>query len=72
MEAFAGFIEHADYPAGRIFDQIEQMGELDNTLIFYLWGDNGSSSEGLYEAISEQLAQNGIATTIQQHLTGQE
>jgi arylsulfatase len=41
---------------------------LDNTLVFYIWGDNGSSAEGLYGTISEQLAQNGIPTTISQHL----
>ncbi len=69
MEVFAGFTEHADYNAGRIIDEIEQQGELDNTLIFYIWGDNGSSSEGLNGTISEQLAQNGIPTTITQHLT---
>jgi len=68
MEVFAGFTEHADYNAGRIIDQIEQMGELDNTIIFYIWGDNGSSSEGLYGTISEQLAQNGISTTTADHL----
>jgi len=68
MEVFAGFTEHADYNAGRIIDQIEKMGELDNTLIFYIWGDNGSSSEGLNGTISEQLAQNGIPTQISDHL----
>jgi len=68
MEIFAGFTENADYEAGRIIEQIEKMGELDNTLIFYIWGDNGSSSEGLYGTISEQLAQNGIPTTIPDHL----
>ncbi len=68
MEVFAGFTEHADYNAGRIIDEIEREGKLDNTLIFYIWGDNGSSSEGLNGTISEQLAQNGIPTTIAQHL----
>lgn len=48
MEVFAGFAEHADYNAGRVIDEIEALGELDNTLIFYIWGDNGSSSEGQY------------------------
>ena len=43
-------------------------GKLDNTLIFYIWGDNGSSSEGLNGTISEQLAQNGIPTKISQHI----
>ncbi len=68
MEVFAGFTEHADYHAGRVIAEIEKQGKLDNTLIFYIWGDNGSSSEGLYGTISEQLAQNGIQTKISQHL----
>jgi arylsulfatase len=68
MEVFAGFTEHADYNAGKVIDEIERQGKLDNTLIFYIWGDNGSSAEGLYGTISEQLAQNGIPTKISQHL----
>ncbi len=72
MEIFAGFTEHADYNVGRVIDEIEQQGKLDNTLILYIWGDNGSSSEGLYGTISEQLAQNGIPTKISQHLTALE
>lgn len=72
MEIFAGFTEHADYNAGRLIDEIERQGELDNTLILYIWGDNGSSSEGLYGTISEQLAQNGIPTKISQHLAALE
>ena len=68
MEVFAGFTEHADYNAGRVIAEIERQGKLDNTLIFYIWGDNGSSAEGLNGTISEQLAQNGIPTTIPQHL----
>ena len=68
MEVFAGFTEHADYNAGRVIDEIERQGKLDNTLIFYIWGDNGSSSEGLNGTISEQLAQNGIPTEISQHI----
>ena len=69
MEVFAGFTEHADYNAGRVIDEIERQGKLDNTLIFYIWGDNGSSAEGLNGTISEQLAQNGIPTKISQHIT---
>ncbi|WP_163401197.1 arylsulfatase [Flavobacterium fluviatile] len=68
MEVFAGFAEHADYNAGRIIDELEQQGKLDNTLIFYIWGDNGSSAEGQNGSISELLAQNGIPTTISQHI----
>jgi len=68
MEVFAGFTEHADDNAGRVIAEIEKQGRLDNTLVFYIWGDNGSSSEGLNGTISEQLAQNGIPTKISQHL----
>ena len=68
MEVFAGFTEHADYNAGRVIDEIEKQGKLDNTLIFYIWGDNGSSSKGLNGTISEKLAQNGIPITISQHI----
>jgi arylsulfatase len=68
MEVFAGFTEHADAQVGRIIDELEQQQRLDNTLVLYIWGDNGSSSEGLYGTISEQLAQNGIPTKISQHI----
>lgn len=68
MEVFAGFAEHADFNAGRVIDEIERQGKLSNTLIFYIWGDNGSSSEGQNGTISEQLAQNGIPTKISQHI----
>ena len=46
MEVFAGFSENADWNVGRLLDAIEGMGDLDNTLIFYIWGDNGASMEG--------------------------
>jgi arylsulfatase len=46
MEVFAGYSENADWNVGRLLDAIEEMGDLDNTLIFYVWGDNGASMEG--------------------------
>ncbi|MEQ1731148.1 MAG: sulfatase-like hydrolase/transferase, partial [Vicinamibacterales bacterium] len=67
-EVFAGFTEHADHHAGRVLDEIERQGKLENTLVFYIWGDNGSSAEGLNGTVSEQLAQNGIPTKIAEHL----
>ncbi len=68
MEVFAGFTEHVDVQIGRIVDEIERLDHGDNTLILYIWGDNGSSAEGQNGSISELLAQNGIPTTIQQHI----
>ena len=62
MEVAAGFAEHVDVQVGRLVDEIERLGYGDNTLVFYIWGDNGSSAEGQNGTISELLAQNGIPT----------
>ncbi len=45
MEAFAGFLSHADHQVGRLVDRLEELGELDDTIIVVL-SDNGASSEG--------------------------
>lgn len=68
MEVAAGYAEHVDAQVGRLVDEIDLLGYGDNTLIFYIWGDNGSSAEGQNGTISELLAQNGIPTTVQQHI----
>ena len=68
MEVFAGFTEHVDAQVGRIVDEIDQLGDGQNTLILYIWGDNGASAEGQNGTISELLAQNGIPTTTQQQI----
>lgn len=61
MEVFAGFAEHTDHEVGRLVDALEAIGELDNTLIFYVIGDNGSSAEGGPEGTyNEMMALNGI------------
>ena len=46
MEIFAGFGEYADSEIGRLVDAIKEVGQLENTLVFYILGDNGSSAEG--------------------------
>ena len=63
VELFAGMTEHVDAQVGRIVDEVDRLGYGDNTIIFYVWGDNGSSAEGQAGTISELLAQNGIPTT---------
>ncbi len=68
MEVAAGFAEHVDVQVGRLVDEIDQLGYGDNTLIFYIWGDNGSSGEGQNGTISELLAQNGIPIPLSMHL----
>ena len=68
MEVFAGFVEHVDAQAGKVIDELDRLGIRDNTLVFYVFGDNGSSAEGQNGTISELLAQNQIPNTIHQHL----
>ena len=46
MEVYATLVESADHEVGRLVDAIEELGELDNTLFFYIAGDNGGSSIG--------------------------
>jgi arylsulfatase len=61
METFAGFAEHTDHEVGRLVAQLEALGELDNTLFYYIVGDNGSSAEGGPEGTyNEMMALNGI------------
>lgn len=45
MECYAAALAHCDHQIGRVVDAIEELGELDNTLIIYIQGDNGSSAE---------------------------
>ena len=61
MEVYAGFQENADWNVGRLLDAVEEMGDLDNTLIFYIWGDNGASMEGtLTGSFNELTFLNGL------------
>ncbi len=46
MEVYAGYQENADWNVGRLLDAIEELGDLDDTLVLYIWGDNGASLEG--------------------------
>jgi len=68
MEVFAGFVEHTDAQVGKLVDGLEQLGVRDNTIILYIWGDNGSSAEGQKGTVSELLAQNNIPNTIEQQI----
>jgi arylsulfatase A-like enzyme/uncharacterized membrane protein len=69
MEVFAGYSENADWNVGRLLDSIEEMGDLDNTLIFYIWGDNGSSMEGTVTGSFNELTfLNGIVLDADQQL----
>ena len=68
MEIFAGFLEHTDVQYGKVIDELERQGLLDNTLVFYILSDNGPSAEGIDGTISELLAQNGMPSTVEQQI----
>ncbi len=55
MEVYAAALAHCDYQMGRVLDAIEQMGELDNTLVIYIQGDNGASAEGSPQGLLNEM-----------------
>jgi len=66
MEVFAGFAEYTDTEIGRLVKAIEDMGQLDNTLIFYVVGDNGASAEGGMSGMFNEMTYfNGVTETVQ-------
>ncbi len=56
MEVFAGFGEQTDYEVGRLVDALQEMGVLDNTLVFYEAGDNGASAEGVMNGLFNEFS----------------
>jgi arylsulfatase A-like enzyme len=62
MEVYAGFLEHTDHHIGRLIDAIDGMGLLDDTLVYYIIGDNGASAEGtVHGTFNEIISLNGAA-----------
>jgi arylsulfatase len=60
MEIYAGFLEHTDHQVGRLVDALEDLGILDDTLVYYIVGDNGASAEGTpYGCFNELVVLNG-------------
>ncbi len=68
MEVYAGFLEHTDTQVGRLVDELEARGIRDNTMIVYIFSDNGASAEGMGGSVAELNAQNGIPTTVEEHI----
>jgi arylsulfatase A-like enzyme len=56
MEVYAGFMEHTDYQVGRIIEAIEDLGIMDDTLIYCIIGDNGASAEGTLQGAFNEMA----------------
>ena len=62
MEVYAGFLEHTDHHVGRLIDAIDDLGVLDDTIVYYIIGDNGASAEGTVNGAFNEMANfNGMA-----------
>ncbi|MGH3040575.1 MAG: sulfatase-like hydrolase/transferase, partial [Gaiellaceae bacterium] len=60
MEVYAGFLEHTDHHVGRLVDALEDLGILEDTLVYYIIGDNGASAEGdVHGCFNEIINLNG-------------
>src|SRR5262245_56486992 len=69
METYAGYGEYADTEIGRLIDAVADMGQLDNTLVFYIVGDNGTSAEGsMIGLFNEYTFFNGVPETVPDQL----
>jgi len=61
MEVYAGFLEHTDYHVGRVIEALKDLEVLDDTLIYYILGDNGASAEGTLNGVfNEYSSLNGM------------
>jgi arylsulfatase A-like enzyme len=69
MEVYSGYQENADWNVGRVINAIEEMGMLDDTLVIYIYGDNGASMEGTTTGcVNEMTTLNGVPLTAEQQL----
>lgn len=61
MEIYAAFLEHTDFHIGRLIDALQHLGVLDDTLVYYIIGDNGASAEGTPNGtFNESILLNGV------------
>jgi arylsulfatase A-like enzyme len=68
-EVFAGFLDMTDHEIGRLVDAVEESGQADNTMIIFVYGDNGTSAEGGANGMfSEMTYFNGVQETVEDML----
>lgn len=66
-EVFAGFLEYTDHEIGRVIDAVRETGQLDNTLVIFVAGDNGSGAEGGRNGTFNEFTYfNGVEPTVEQ------
>ncbi len=64
MEVYAAAVAQSDYEIGRVIDSLAESGQLDNTLIIYIEGDNGASGEGTLEGTTNELGGNLVGESL--------
>lgn len=68
-EVFAGYLDYADHEIGRVVDAIDETGQLDNTMMIFIYGDNGTSAEGGRAGMySEMTYFNGVQEKVEDML----
>jgi len=69
VDVFAAYVAYTDHEIGRVIQAVEDMGKLDNTLIIYINGDNGTSSEGTLVGTPNEVAMfNGVIVPVEDQL----
>ena len=69
MENFAGYLAYADAECGRLLEAVNELPDADNTLVFYIVGDNGASSEGGFTGTANEVMNlNGIPSKMEENL----
>jgi len=69
MEVYAGYQENTDHEIGRVVDHLKKLGIADNTVVIWIWGDNGASMEGTETgSFNEMTTLNGIPLTPEKQL----
>jgi arylsulfatase A-like enzyme len=64
-DVYGAYLAYADHEIGRVIQEVEDLGELDNTLIIYIGGDNGASAEGMLNGTPNEFTTfNGIAVPV--------
>ena len=65
-DVYAAYLAYTDHEIGRVIQAVEDMGKLDNTLILYIVGDNGSSAEGTMTGTPNEVAAlNGLQIPVE-------
>ena len=69
MENFAGYLAYTDAECGRLLEAVQELPDADNTLVFYIVGDNGASSEGGFTGtVNEVMNLNGVPSKLEENL----